>query len=226
MPAVGGRTYSNGDTAIGIGLLVGLIAVFLPWYRVSFEGGVLGNYSNGVSGFNFWTGLLFFLAVLVGIALFVIRNFAHQVKLPDIGQPDGILYLGIGAFMAVMAIVYWLTTSGDNISGPGFSSGPSFGLFLGLLAGLAVAAGGVLKRTEPQLSSSSSPSFGGSGGGGSTLGGGQSGGSTFGGGSQGSSGSTLGGGTQGGGGSTYGGGTQSGGGSTFGGGTPPPAPPA
>ncbi|GAC1343219.1 MAG: hypothetical protein NVSMB29_15710 [Candidatus Dormibacteria bacterium] len=151
MPAVAGRTFTNGDTAVGAGLIVGLIALFLPWYSASSNGGVAGfNFSVSVNGFSHWTGLLYLLAVLVGLALFVVRHFVPTVKVPELPQPDAMLYLAIGAFMAVMAILYLLLGSGTTVSGPGYSAGPSFGLFIGLIAGIAVAAGGFLKRSEPQ----------------------------------------------------------------------------
>jgi len=154
VPAIGGRTYSNGDTAIGVGLIVALIATFLPWYSASFScsgsalcGGL--NTSVSVSALNDWAGWLFFLAVLVGIALFVIRNFAPTVTLPTMPQPDAILFAGIGIFLAVMALL-WLLTHSSGASGPGYSVGPSFGLFIGLIAGIVVAVGGFLKRSDAQ----------------------------------------------------------------------------
>lgn len=151
MPAVAGRNFTNGDAAIGGGLIVALIAVFLPWYRASADSGPNGyNFSVSINGLSHWTGVLFFLALLVGIALFVIRNFVPTVKVPTLPQPDAMLYLGIGAFMAVMAILFLVLGSGATISGPGYSAGPSFGLFLALLAAIAVAAGGFLKRSDPQ----------------------------------------------------------------------------
>lgn len=153
MPEVGGRTYSNGDTAIGVGLIVALIATFLPWYSASFScsGSALCgslNTSASVSALNDWAGWLFFLAVLAGLALFVIRTFVPSVTLPTMPQPDAIIYAGLGVFMAVMALL-WLLTHSNSYSGAGYSAGPSFGLFIGLIAGLVVAAGGYLKRSDP-----------------------------------------------------------------------------
>jgi hypothetical protein len=154
LPAVGGRNYSNGDTAIGVGLIVALIATFLPWYSASFScsgsalcGGL--NTSVSVSALNDWPGWLFFLAVLAGLALFVIRTFVPSVTLPTMPQPDAIIFASVGIFMAVMALL-WLLTHNNGVSGPNYSVGPSFGLFIGLIAGIAVAAGGFLKRSDPQ----------------------------------------------------------------------------
>jgi hypothetical protein len=166
VPEVGGRTYSNGDTAIGVGLIVALIATFLPWYSASFScsgsalcGGL--NTSASVSALNDWAGWLFFLGVLAGIALFVIRNFAPSVTLPTMPQPDAILFAALGVFLAVMALL-WLLTHSSGASGPGYSVGPSFGLFIGLIAGIVVAVGGFLKRSDarPTVQAYSAPGTG------------------------------------------------------------------
>jgi hypothetical protein len=153
LPEVAGRNYTNADAAIGVGLIVALVAVFLPWYSFSYNCGgspLCGSLANGsVGALNDWPGWLFFLAVLAGLALFIIRTFVPTVTLPTMPQPDAILYAGLGIFMAVMALL-WLLTHTNGGSGPGYSYGPSFGLFIGLIAGIAVAVGGFLKRSEPQ----------------------------------------------------------------------------
>lgn len=155
MPAVAGRNFSNGDAAIGVGLVVSLIAVFLPWYSVSANcNGIVGcagfNYSASVGALSYWSGWLFFLALLAGLALFVIRSFAPSVNMPALPQTDAMLYTIIGVFMAVMAILWLLLGSGTTVSGAGYSAGPSFGLFIGLVAAIVVAVGGYLKRADPQ----------------------------------------------------------------------------
>ncbi|MGH7723299.1 MAG: hypothetical protein ACRENL_10815 [Candidatus Dormibacteria bacterium] len=155
MPEVGGRNFTNGDSAIGIGLIVALIAVFLPWYSASFNcGGVVGcgglSSSVSVGGLSYWSGWLFFLAVLVGLALFVIRTFVSSVTLPPLPQTDAMIFAIIGVFMVVMALLWLLTGSGTTVSGPGYSAGASFGLYIGLIAAIVVAVGGFLKRSDPQ----------------------------------------------------------------------------
>jgi drug/metabolite transporter (DMT)-like permease len=72
------------------------------------------------------------------------------VNMPALPQTDAVLYTIIGVFMAVMAIIWLLLGSGTTTSGPGYSAGPSFGLFIGLVAAVVVAIGGFLKRSEPQ----------------------------------------------------------------------------
>jgi hypothetical protein len=154
LPAVAGRHYSNGDTAIGIGLVVAFIATFLPWYSASFNcgGSALCNGLNtsfSVSGLNDWPGWLFFLAVLVGLALFILRTFVPTFTIPQLPQTDAMIYMIIGVFAAVMALL-WLVTHTSGGGGAGYSYGPSFGLYIGIIAGIVVAVGGYLKRTDPQ----------------------------------------------------------------------------
>ncbi len=171
MPVVAGRNYTNGDTAIGVGLVVGFIAVFLPWYGASFNCGsaglACGSYSTSVGGLSSWAGWLFFLAVIAGLALFILRTFVPTVQLPALPQTDAVLFLIIGVVMAVLAVLYLVTYGGVSGSGPGYSVGPSFGLFIGLIAGVVVAVGGFLKRSEPQVVAPSyrapgpGPSYGG-----------------------------------------------------------------
>jgi hypothetical protein len=154
LPAISGRNFSNGDTAVGVGLIVSLIAVFLPWYSASFScSGIVGcgglGGSSSVGALGDWPGWLFFLGVLAGLALFIIRTFATSVTVPPLPQTDAMLYAGVGAFTAVMALL-WLLLHSSGVSGPGYSVGPSFGLFIGLIAAIVVAVGGFLKRSDPQ----------------------------------------------------------------------------
>jgi hypothetical protein len=152
---IAGKKLSNGDVAVAGGLLVGLITVFLPWYGVSYSYsgvglGAAGNFSSSVGALSSWSGWLFFLAVLIGIALFVLRTFLSTAALPALPLDDAMLYLIAGIVMVVTALLFLLTYGGSGASGPGYSVGVSFGLFIGIIAGAAVAAGGFLKRSDPQ----------------------------------------------------------------------------
>lgn len=153
---VAGKKLSNGDLAVAGGLIVALISVFLPWYSVSENEAALcgglpgcgGSFSTSVSAFGLWAGWLFFLALVVGIVLFVLRTFVPgvNVALPVV---DNLIYTVVGGALVVLALLWFVTNPGGG-SGPGFSAGPSFGLFIGIVAGAAVAVGGILKRSDPQ----------------------------------------------------------------------------
>jgi hypothetical protein len=154
LPAVGGRNFTNADSAIGIGLVVALIAVFLPWFSYSFNGGGIGG-SFSFGALSYWSGWFFFLALLVGLVLFVLRTFVPTVTIPQLPQTDAMIYMIIGIFMALMAIIWLLLFSSASYTGAGYSAGSGFGLYVGLIAAIAVAAGGFLKRSEPQAAVSS-----------------------------------------------------------------------
>jgi hypothetical protein len=161
-----GRKLGTADILVGAGLVLGLITTFLPWYSVSFNCNGLPtcaglSTSSSVSGFNYWSGVLFFIFVLIGLALFVLRTFVPTVNLPAMPLTDAMLYMVIGLLMVLMAVIYLIATPGGT-SGAGFSAGASFGLWIGIITGVAVAAGGFLKRTEPQPATRPLSSYGGS----------------------------------------------------------------
>ncbi|MGH3421313.1 MAG: hypothetical protein ACRDOD_17205, partial [Streptosporangiaceae bacterium] len=79
-----------------------------------------------------------------------IRTFVSSVTLPPLPQTDAMIFAIIGVFMVVMALLWLLTGSGTTVSGPGYSAGASFGLYIGLIAAIVVAVGGFLKRSDPQ----------------------------------------------------------------------------
>ncbi len=60
------------------------------------------------------------------------------------------ILLGAGVISVITTILFMLT-EGTGVSGAGFSEGPSFGAYIGLICGVAVAAGGYLMRTDPRL---------------------------------------------------------------------------
>lgn len=133
---IAGKKLSNGDVAIAAGLIVGFIATFLPWYSVSYSYsgtglGSIGNFSDSVGALSGWSGWLFFLVVLIGIALFVLRTFLATVALPAMPLDDAMLYLIVGIAMVVTALLYLLTYGASGASGPGYSVGVSFELSSG-----------------------------------------------------------------------------------------------
>ena len=169
---IGGRRFTTGDMVLGIALLVALISIFLPWYSASFNCGgsrLCAGFdtSTSVGGLSYWSGWLFFIAVLLGIALYVVRTLVPTMKLPALPQTDAVIFMILGAFMLLMAVLWLLIGSGAGISGPGYSAGPSFGLYVGIIASVAVIVGGYLKRADAQLA----PVRAGSGSGGGYAGG-------------------------------------------------------
>jgi hypothetical protein len=152
---VAGKQLSNGAIAVAGGLLVALIDTFLPWHSTSVPV-VFGVESGSHDALGYWSGWIFFLAILVGIALFVLRTFVPQVSIPALPFTDAMIYLGIGIVMLLCALL-WLVTGGgyaglydQYAAEAGYSSGPSFGVFIGIIAAAAVAVGGYLAKADPQ----------------------------------------------------------------------------
>jgi hypothetical protein len=152
---VAGKRLSNGALTVAAGLIVGLVATFLPWHSTTVPT-VFGADSGGHDALGYWSGWIFFLGVLVGLALFVMRTFVPQVTIPALPFTDAMIYLGAGVVMVICALL-WLVTGGGYSSLyavyselPGYSSGPSFGIFIGIIAAVAVAVGGYLMKSDPQ----------------------------------------------------------------------------
>lgn len=152
---VAGKQWSNGALAVSAELIVGLVDTFLSWHSTTVPT-VFGADSGGHDALGYWSGWIFFLVVLAGIALFVMRTFVPQVSIPALPFTNSMIYLGIGVVMLLAALL-WLATGGGyaNLYAaysdlPGYSSGPSFGVFIGIIAGAAVGAGGYLMKSDPQ----------------------------------------------------------------------------
>jgi hypothetical protein len=145
------RNLSKGEVALGLGLLIAVIAVFLPWYYGSASVAGYGTvYSQSIGGFSSGAGWLFFLAALAGVALFILRTFVRSVALPWRQRADRVIYLSLGIFMALMAVLFLVVNGGQSVSGPGYSAGPGIGVFLGIVAAILIAVCGLLKRSGVQ----------------------------------------------------------------------------
>jgi len=78
------------------------------------------------------------------------RTFVATVAMPALPVNDAMVYSVIGVLMLVMALLWLLAGAPASVSGPGYSVGLSFGLIIGIIAAIAVIAGGFLKRSDPQ----------------------------------------------------------------------------
>jgi hypothetical protein len=152
MPAL-----SRNQWLLGGGALIALIAVFFPWYGVSYScsGPYCGGLNGGAStsGFYGW-GILFFLAALVLVIFAAIRLFGGaSVKLPALPMEDWMISLILVAVMIVSALLYFLTTnSGGSYSGVGgsVSAGVSWGWYVALIATIVAGVGAFLNKSAPQ----------------------------------------------------------------------------
>jgi len=152
---------------LAIGGLVGVVAVFLPLLTMSLQLPTLGGSSGfgGKGGVSLpavstshtvivvrdWRGVLCLVGYLATLALaFVLYPPGGLVQ-----KTLGWAGLGVGAFIALLAL--WLLASAMSGSAGMIGFGSSFqvsvgiGAFVNLLAGAAVAAGGFLKAREEKL---------------------------------------------------------------------------
>ena len=117
---------------VGGATLVVLVALLMPWYSASVFG-----ISASVDGFHRF-GWVTFVAMLVGVAATAALLPRSPLGRATDARGRALLTISAGVFEALGAITYWADAS-SSMDGIG---GPSAGLFLALLAGLATAAVG------------------------------------------------------------------------------------
>jgi hypothetical protein len=146
---------SRYDWVVAGGMILMFIALFLTWYRVVIPeqllnalGGELRNVGIDASGFSV-NGWHYFSAVLAWL-LTVVATIAVALKaLPGLPfrqpLPEGLAVMGLGA-IAFVLVLYRLIA----VPAPSEAFGRGAGVYIALLATLAVAAGGFLKNAEPR----------------------------------------------------------------------------
>jgi hypothetical protein len=111
------------------GAAVLLFSVFFSWY------------SLGGFGYSGWSTVdaakLVFLLALIALAAWVIELFVPTVALP---VPASLIALGCGG-LAVLLVLLKMVSKPDGV-------GLSWGIFLALLAAVAVVAGAYMRMNE------------------------------------------------------------------------------
>ena len=129
------------------GALILLISVFMNWYSVEVKGlGSLGA-AGSASGWDA-TDLakLVALLALVALAAWAVELFAPTVRLP---YPAWMIAGASGTVAALLVLIRIVNKPGPDLpSGSPVSIGTSFGIWLALLAALAVVAGAYMRRQE------------------------------------------------------------------------------
>jgi hypothetical protein len=133
---------STPDKVIFGGAIVYLISMFLPWYGIT-EGGF--DFHN--SGWSYFLGgILPMILIALVVARVAITRFAPDTKLPDLPVPWSQATLGAAGAAAVIVLLRLLIGS-DKVGSisTGVSLDRKYGLFIALLAAIAVAAGAFMK---------------------------------------------------------------------------------
>jgi hypothetical protein len=137
------------------GALVLLISVFLNWYTATATIKI-GNVSQSASGSESgWSSgvapKIIFLLALIALAAWVIELFVPTVDLP---YPAWMIAGAAGALSILLVLFKVVSKPGGSISidTPGIhaSVGTAFGLWLALLAAIAVVVGAYLRMNEPR----------------------------------------------------------------------------
>jgi hypothetical protein len=154
-PAAGPSAMSNFDFAsvsrsvwISLGgAVVLLVSVFFSWYSVSVK-------NFGSTGYSGWDATdvakLVFLLALVAIAAWGVELFAPQIALPF---PAWMIAGGAGALAILLVLFRILSKPGGSLNSGfakalGVSVGTSFGIYLALIAAIAVVVGAYLRMNE------------------------------------------------------------------------------
>jgi hypothetical protein len=123
------------------GAAVLLFSVFFSWYTVSVKG---FGASASVSGWSStdWAKLVFLLA-LIALAAWIIELFVPTVTLP---APASLIAGAAGVLAILIVLFRILSKPGGDVSG--ISVGTSWGIWLALLAAIAVVVGAYLRMNE------------------------------------------------------------------------------
>lgn len=126
------------DWVTGIGALILFISIFLSWY--SYEG-------IGGSGWDATKlTIIPLLCSLAAIAIVVLRIV--DVDMSAIPVPMAFIVIGLGGLSTLIVLIRLLIKPSIGVGPVKFTPGLSYGIFISLLAAIAVLVGGILMQRE------------------------------------------------------------------------------
>ena len=126
------------DWVTGIGGLILFISVFLDWFKFSF-GGIGMSGVGGASGVDA-TKLCYLIALVALLAIAVVVLRVVEVDLDAMPVPMSVVVMAAGGLSLVIVILRMVIHQ-DFLS-------LSYGIFISLIAAIAVVVGGVLMQRE------------------------------------------------------------------------------
>jgi hypothetical protein len=144
-------SLSQGRKIAIVAAVVGLIFSFFHWYGASASAAGF-NVSESINGWHGWGIIAILLYIVSGAVVLMPFNGLSVRKLVPTLPPavtDATVVMGAGVIAAI-AVILFMLTEGSSYSGPGYSQGPSFGAYIGLICAIAIAVGGYLMRSDPE----------------------------------------------------------------------------
>jgi hypothetical protein len=137
-PRPGGNIWAAGERMAWIAGLVLMLSSFMSWYAgKSFEGPTLA-----VIGWHTGTiGKLVFFIGLALVALAILREVGFELP-PTV--PESLVTIGLGALGTILVLIRVISIP-DSFAG---TSGRGIGIWIALLAALAVIVAGLLRAGE------------------------------------------------------------------------------
>ena len=138
-PRVGGRFWTVGELTTVIAGLVLAISAFTDWYAGSESGGA---FTLSVIGWH--TGALGKLVFFVGLAvlaLFALREAG--IELPAT-VPESLIVIALGSLATIFVLIRLISIPDTFLP----ASGRGIGIWISLLAALAVIVAGLVRASE------------------------------------------------------------------------------
>src|ERR1700756_3607477 len=129
------KRMSTLDRVIVVGSLIAFIATFLPWYGVSVLG-LSASVSGWSAGFSAWAGSLLLTAAGV---LLLLRRSGTTLEIGEVGP--ALIIAIVAAVGLLLVVIRWVSLPRYQ----GIDAGARYGLYIGLIAGIAVVTAGVMQ---------------------------------------------------------------------------------
>ena len=138
-PRPGGRYWSAGELMTWVAGLVLTISCFTDWYAGSESG---GGFTISVIGWH--TGALGKLVFVIGFAVLVLEALREAgIELPAT-VPESLVVIALGSLATIFVLIRLISIPDTFIP----ASGRGIGIWISLLAALAVIGAGLLRASE------------------------------------------------------------------------------
>ena len=138
------RRLGVGDMIAGGGSVLLFISLFLSWYTA------LGQSTSALgSGAGGWRVLILVLDILILLYLFIRTMTPRGFHLPLPHWQLLTVFLGLQFLLVLLAFL--VKPSATDLNGVPISISWGYGAFIGLVASLIALAGGIMRRSEPEV---------------------------------------------------------------------------